>query len=116
MSDTKPAAPEGRLDPLVGRWPSGWSVEKENGVYRVEQTSNGKFVCATWVADYVLTRFLDNLLRAQSTSLDYECQDCIGMREHGCYCKAMGADQPGGPMTPNGAVSDVSAAGRNDDE
>jgi len=28
---------------------------------------------------------------------DYECQDCIGMIEHGCYCQAMGATQPGGP-------------------
>lgn len=27
----------------------------------------------------------------------FECQDCIGMREHGCYCEAMGAVQPGGP-------------------
>jgi len=28
---------------------------------------------------------------------DYECEDCIGMREHGCYCQAMGAVCPGGP-------------------
>jgi hypothetical protein len=28
---------------------------------------------------------------------DYECADCIGMREHGCYCQAMGALRPGGP-------------------
>lgn len=28
---------------------------------------------------------------------DFECEDCIGMREHGCYCKAMGASAPGGP-------------------
>lgn len=32
------------------------------------------------------------------TAADYECEDCIGMKEHGCYCKAMGALQPGGPM------------------
>jgi hypothetical protein len=29
----------------------------------------------------------------------YDCEDCIGMREHGCYCAAMGAAQPGGPAT-----------------
>jgi hypothetical protein len=29
--------------------------------------------------------------------LDYDCEDCIGMCEHGCFCKAMGAVQPGGP-------------------
>lgn len=28
---------------------------------------------------------------------DYECENCIGMIEHGCYCKAMGAAGPGGP-------------------
>jgi len=27
----------------------------------------------------------------------FECQDCIGMIQHGCYCAAMGACQPGGP-------------------
>jgi hypothetical protein len=26
---------------------------------------------------------------------DFECEDCIGMREHGCYCKAMGCVAPG---------------------
>lgn len=28
---------------------------------------------------------------------DYPCEDCIGMKEHGCYCKKMNAIQPGGP-------------------
>jgi hypothetical protein len=36
-------------------------------------------------------------LRRQSAP-SYECEDCIGMREHGCYCQAMGARQPGGPL------------------
>ena len=27
----------------------------------------------------------------------HECEDCIGMQEHGCYCQAMGATRPGGP-------------------
>lgn len=27
----------------------------------------------------------------------FECEDCIGMKEHGCYCAAMGATKPGGP-------------------
>jgi hypothetical protein len=31
---------------------------------------------------------------------DYECENCIGMIEYGCYCKAMGAVAPGGPL-PN---------------
>lgn len=29
---------------------------------------------------------------------DYECENCIGMPEHGCYCKAHGAVGPGGPL------------------
>lgn len=29
---------------------------------------------------------------------DYECENCIGMIEHGCYCKAVGAVGPGGPL------------------
>lgn len=35
---------------------------------------------------------------SNQTAVDYECADCIGMHEHGCYCKAMGALQPGGPL------------------
>lgn len=31
-------------------------------------------------------------------SADYECQDCIGMKDHGCYCKAHGCVAPGGPL------------------
>lgn len=27
----------------------------------------------------------------------YECEDCIGMKQHGCFCAAMGARQAGGP-------------------
>lgn len=27
----------------------------------------------------------------------YECENCIGMIEHGCYCQAMGAPAPGVP-------------------
>lgn len=26
----------------------------------------------------------------------FECKDCIGMKEHGCYCASMGASEPGG--------------------
>lgn len=37
----------------------------------------------------------------EDISPDYECENCIGMIEHGCYCKAMGAVAPGGPL-PNG--------------
>lgn len=25
----------------------------------------------------------------------FKCEDCIGMREHGCWCDAMGASAPG---------------------
>lgn len=35
---------------------------------------------------------------AKANAPDYECEDCIGMKNpHGCYCMAMGARQPGGP-------------------
>jgi len=29
-------------------------------------------------------------------SATFECEDCIGMKQHGCYCAAMGATGPGG--------------------
>lgn len=29
--------------------------------------------------------------------IGYECENCIGMIEHGCYCAAMGCTAPGGP-------------------
>jgi hypothetical protein len=28
----------------------------------------------------------------------FECEDCIGMASQGCYCAAMGASRPGGPI------------------
>lgn len=28
----------------------------------------------------------------------YQCENCIGMIEHGCYCMNMGATAPGGPI------------------
>ena len=31
---------------------------------------------------------------------DWECENCLGMLEHGCYCKAVGAVGPGGPLKP----------------
>lgn len=33
---------------------------------------------------------------------DYECQDCIGMKAHGCYCQAVGAIASGGPLPLDG--------------
>lgn len=32
-------------------------------------------------------------------SATFECEDCIGMAAHGCYCAAIGATQPGGPLS-----------------
>ena len=29
--------------------------------------------------------------------MTFECEDCIGMKEHGCFFFSMGATQPGGP-------------------
>ena len=31
----------------------------------------------------------------------YECENCLGMPEHGCYCQAVGAIAPGGPLMPD---------------
>ena len=31
---------------------------------------------------------------------DYECLNCLGHREAGCYCQAMGGDKPGGGPVP----------------
>lgn len=30
-------------------------------------------------------------------SASFECENCLGMMQHGCYCAAIGASQPGGP-------------------
>jgi hypothetical protein len=36
---------------------------------------------------------------------DYDCENCIGMIEHGCYCRAVGAVGPGGPLrSPQGSA------------
>lgn len=35
-------------------------------------------------------------------SATFECEDCIGMKQHGCYCAAMGATKPGGPLPDDG--------------
>ncbi len=32
----------------------------------------------------------------KAAALDYECENCIGMSDYGCYCQAMGATKPGG--------------------
>lgn len=37
-------------------------------------------------------------MSADQTTADYECENCIGMAAHGCYCKAMGAIGPDGPL------------------
>lgn len=38
------------------------------------------------------------------STLDYECENCIGMIEYGCYCKAVGAVAPGGPIAPDASA------------
>lgn len=60
-----------------------------------------------------LTRVLDDLDRTldsvevyihgtlfdrMSSQSFFDCEDCIGMKEHGCFCAAMGATAPGGPL------------------
>lgn len=35
-------------------------------------------------------------------SAAFKCEDCIGVKQHGCYCAAMGATGPG----------DITATGR----
>lgn len=40
---------------------------------------------------------------------DYACENCIGMPEHGCYCKAHGAIAPGGPAPAAAEVDRVRA-------
>jgi DnaJ-class molecular chaperone len=37
---------------------------------------------------------------ASDTTADYECENCIGMAEYGCYCQSQGAIAPGGPAAP----------------
>lgn len=36
----------------------------------------------------------------------YECQDCIGMKEYGCFCMANGASEPGGAFDEMNAQED----------
>lgn len=38
---------------------------------------------------------------------NYECEDCIGMMEHGCYCRSVGAIAPGGPLPEERKPRDV---------
>lgn len=33
----------------------------------------------------------------RSVNVPYACEDCIGMREHGCYCMSQGCVAPGVP-------------------
>lgn len=41
----------------------------------------------------------------------FECEDCIGMREHGCYCFAIGAVAPGGPIKGDSPVQAIEDGG-----
>lgn len=43
---------------------------------------------------------LPNSRRDTPPKTAFECENCLGMMEHGCYCAAMGASQPGGPRGP----------------
>jgi hypothetical protein len=61
-------------------------------VLRLEDAESGDGARAEEEAECAVLR------AALRSDLDYECENCIGMREHGCYCKAMGARQPGGPL------------------
>lgn len=38
------------------------------------------------------------VLMSDSPETDFECENCLGMPEAGCYCQAMGAIKPGGPI------------------
>jgi hypothetical protein len=60
-----------------------------------------------WAGSKTQKKYIDAILalthpdkRAGESSnrIDYECVNCIGMPEHGCYCMAMGAVKPGGPL------------------
>lgn len=48
-----------------------------------------------------LNKLLDDLrwimLSVNVPTADYECENCIGMIEHGCYCKSQGCPAPGVP-------------------
>lgn len=43
---------------------------------------------------------LDRWLQAKAWP-PFDCDDCIGMREHGCYCFAVGSLTPGGFIDPS---------------
>ncbi len=42
----------------------------------------------------------------------YDCEDCIGMKAHGRYCQAMGADAPGGVLHPTRDEEEADALAR----
>ena len=56
--------------------------------YKIVMAWTGQMPAAKW--------FMWMLARA-GWYADYQCEDCIGMKDHGCYCKKMNAIQPGGP-------------------
>lgn len=52
---------------------------------------------------YISPEEENEILEAEyaTRDFDYECQNCIGMMDQGCYCKTMGALRPGGPAHEN---------------
>ena len=61
--------PRGPLEPVVGRHPpDGWTVQKENGQYIVQEWRGSAWIRGTWIDSPVLMMFLDALLAAAPLS------------------------------------------------
>lgn len=43
---------------------------------------------------------------------DWECEDCIGMKDQGCYCQSVGAVSPSGPTRSQSSVNKCQSCGR----
>jgi len=92
----------GRLTPLV----SVCCLELECVLLRESLSVARKLEVRLDATLQALDRTLDGVERLVRGTLfermsgppSFECEDCIGMQAYGCYCAAMGAIAPGGPL------------------
>lgn len=84
----------GRMTPLVSALCLEIEVELLADAYKIAVARQAEQARLETKLNLVLAELADTLALLAPP---YECEDCIGMKEHGCYCLTMGALQPGGP-------------------
>lgn len=85
---------------------AGWSQPDGSwsfGRFGPEPLPGRRAALARWLLS-VTTTSPAALLRRRLERLawpPYDCDDCIGMREHGCYCAYLGSLTPGDAIDPS---------------